>query len=71
MNSEWSTIYNGVYYVWKPVYGLDPSLGEQAMWAGAQVYAVHKSNARPEAVCQVEAEKAAFEMQYRVRYTEK
>lgn len=69
MNSEWPAIYGTETYVWKPQPGLDPSLGEPAMWVGASVYAHLKAQKRPESQCQLEAEKAAFASQYRVKYS--
>ena len=69
MNQEWIAQSGGEWYTWKPTPGLDPSLGEAAMWMGAAIYANLKSSGKPEAVCQQEAEKAAFKVQYRVRYS--
>jgi hypothetical protein len=68
MNQEWIAQSGGEWYTWKPLPGLDHSLGEAAMWLGAAVYATLKATGKPETVCQQEAEKAAFENQYRVRY---
>jgi hypothetical protein len=68
MNSEWPATYGTETHVWKPQPGFDPSLGEPAMWIGASVYAQTKAEKKPESLCQMEAEKAAFASHYRVRY---
>jgi hypothetical protein len=68
MNQEWTAQSGGEWHTWKPLLGLDPSLGETAMWMGAAVYAKMKAAGKPETICQQEAEKAAFQNQYRVRY---
>jgi hypothetical protein len=68
MNQEWLAQCNGVWYKWNPLSGLDPSLGDAAMWMGAATYATLKAAGKPETVCHQEAEKAAFGIQYRVRY---
>jgi hypothetical protein len=68
MNSEWPSLYGGQSYVWKPLPGLDPGLGEPAMWIGASIYAQLKAEKKPESLCQMEAEKAAFASHYRIRY---
>lgn len=62
--------FTGYYWiVWKPLPGLDSSLGEEAMWIAATRYAQHRAMGKPEMECHIEAEKAAFAHQYNVKYS--
>lgn len=67
MKTEWLAQHAGEWYSWKPLPGLDPAISDGAMWLGASVYAKEKAAGKPETHCQIEAEKAIFRMQYRVR----
>jgi hypothetical protein len=69
MKTEWLAQHAGEWYSWKPLSGLDPSLSNSAMWIGAAIFAKEKAAGKPEAYCQMEAEKSAFRFYYRVRYS--
>jgi hypothetical protein len=56
------------WIVWKPLPGLDVSLGEEALWIAAARYAQLITAGKPEMECQNEAEKVAFEHHYGVKY---
>jgi hypothetical protein len=66
--AEWVAQVNGQVYAWTPRPGMDPSVGEQGMRIAATAYATAKAAGKPEGIAQQEAEKAAFEHQYHVRY---
>jgi len=68
MSTSWPTILGTRIVVWTPLPGLDPSLGENAMWIGAAAFANSISQGKPEAECHVAAEVAAYKQQYRVSY---
>ena len=65
---SWLAFTGVEWIVWKPLPGLEPSLGESAMWVGSLRYAKEKTAGKPETECQCEAENAAFEFQYCVVY---
>jgi hypothetical protein len=65
---EWPVIAKGQIIMWKPLPGLDSSLGEDAMRIGATVFAQMKTSGKPEDQCHIAAEKAAFEYYYKVSY---
>lgn len=69
MNTSWSTIQATRIVVWTPLPGLDPSLGEDAMWIGAAAFAAAQAQGRPEAECHIAAETAAYKQHYGVTYT--
>ncbi len=69
MNTQWVAQFNGKVYTWTPRPGMDPSVGEQGMRIGASVYAAAKTAGKPEVTAHQEAEKAAYNMQFRVSYT--
>jgi hypothetical protein len=64
----WLSFVGGEWISWKPLPGLDSSLGESAMWIGSLVYARAKSKGRSEEESQREAEKAAYSAHYNVKY---
>jgi hypothetical protein len=68
MNTSWPTIKGTRILVWTPLPGLDPSLGEDAMWIGAAAFADAVAQGKPEAECHIAAEVAAYKQQYRVSY---
>ena len=68
MNTSWPTIQGTRILVWTPLPGLDPSLGEDAMWIGAAAFADAAAQGKPEAECHIAAEAAAYKQQYRVSY---
>ena len=68
MKSEWLAQHAGEWYTWKPLPGLDPSLNDSVMWIGAAIYAKEKADGKPEAYCQIEAEKGVFQVRYRVKF---
>ena len=68
MNTSWPTIQGARILVWTPLPGLDPSLGEDAMWIGAAAFAAAVAQGKPEAECHIAAECAAYKQQYRVSY---
>jgi hypothetical protein len=61
-------IVDGEVLVWKPLPGLDPSLGERALQIGAMAYGTAKNAGKPEAVAQQEAEKEVYKAVFRVKY---
>ncbi len=65
---EYPSFYNGKWYVWKPLPGLDPSLGESCMWLAALHYSVSKSQGKSETESHTFAEKAAYSHFYQVKY---
>jgi hypothetical protein len=65
---DWPAIVNNQIIIWKPLPGLDPSLGENSMRIGATVFAQMKVSGKPEDQCHIAAEKAAFEYHYRVSF---
>jgi hypothetical protein len=67
---EYPSFYNGIWYLWKPLPGLDPSLGESSMWLAALHYSIAKANGKSETECHSEAEKAAYSQHYRVGYND-
>lgn len=68
MQKSWIGFANAQWFEWTPLPGLDPSLGEKAMWLAAAKYADRKAKGRPERECQNAAEKVAFEYHYNVKY---
>lgn len=68
MNTSWPIIHGTRIIVWSPLPGLDPSLGENALWIGAATYADALAQGKPEAECHILAEAAAYKQQYRVSY---
>jgi hypothetical protein len=68
MKSEWLAQHAGDWYTWKPLPGLASSLSDATLWIGASIYAKEKAAGKPEALCQIEAEKCMFQTQYRVKY---
>lgn len=68
MNTSWPIIQGARILVWTPLPGLDPSLGEDAMWIGAAAFANAVAQGKPEAECHIAAEAAAYKQQYRVSY---
>ena len=64
----WPSLAHDVLWVWEPLPGIDPSLGEQAMWSASAAYATARQNGLSEALAQQEAEKVAFQVQYSVSY---
>jgi hypothetical protein len=67
-NNAWPIFVENSWISWKPLPGMDPGLGEAAMWIGAAHYAKHKSAGYREKECHAAAEKAAFTHQYRCAY---
>jgi hypothetical protein len=64
----WLSFAGGKWFSWKPLPGLDSSLGESAMWVGSLVYARTKATGRSEDESHREAEKAAYSYHYDVKY---
>ncbi len=62
---QWPALANGKVFVWAPLPGLDPGLGEKACWIGAAVYAKQRASGSTEAVAQMEAEREAIRFQYK------
>jgi hypothetical protein len=65
---EWLSFAGGKWISWKPLPGLDSSLGESAMWVGSLVYARNRVAGRSEDDAHREAEKAAYSYHYGVAY---
>ena len=65
---EWLSFAGGMWFSWKPLPGLDSSLGESALWVGSLVYARAKVAGRSEDESHREAEKAAYSHHYSVKY---
>jgi hypothetical protein len=65
---DYPAFYKGKWYIWKPLPGLDPSIGQSCMWLAAVQYSVCKSQGKSEAECHSEAEQAAFRCCYRIKY---
>jgi hypothetical protein len=69
MRTTWSSLSNGTLWVWEPLPGMDPSLGEEALWTASAAYAAAKQTGLSETMSQQEAEKVAFQVQYAVSYS--
>lgn len=58
----------GQIVVWKPLPGLDPSLGERALQIGATAYGIALSSGKSESEAQQDAERAMYQSVFRVKY---
>lgn len=65
---SWHAMAGGRLYMWKPLPGLDPGLGERACWIAAAVYARAIRSGESEAAAQQAAEREAFQVQYGLLY---
>lgn len=68
-SKSWNAMAGGKLYIWKPLPGLDPGLGERACWIAAAVYAKAIQSGESETVAQQAAEREAFKVQYGLLYS--
>lgn len=61
---SWPAFADGKLYVWNPLPGLDPGLGEKACRIAAAVYARAIASGASEAVAQQAAERDAIQYTY-------
>jgi hypothetical protein len=67
-HKSWHAMAGGKLYIWKPLPGLDPGLGERACWIAAAVYAKGLKSGESEVAAQQAAEREAFKVQYGLGY---
>jgi hypothetical protein len=63
-----ATVIGGKLVVWKPLPGLDPSLGERALLTGAVAYGMAIHAGKPEAEAHQEAEKVMYRSVFHITY---
>lgn len=67
-SKTWPAFAGGKLYVWTPLPGLDPGLGERAYRIAAAVYARVLASGGTEATSQQAAEREAFQTHYGLQY---
>ena len=68
IRSAWPAFVGGKWWIWKPLPGFDPGLGESVYLLAAAKWASVMIEGKPEAIAHQEAEKLAFEVMYNVSY---
>ena len=69
LRTVWPVFVQGKWWIWKPLPGLDPGLGEDIKWLAATKWAMCKAEGKPETIAHQEAEQLAFKTAYSVTYT--
>jgi len=64
----WPSLVNGVWYLWKPLPGLEPGLDESVLWLASAKWASCMASGKPETKAHQEAEQFIFETVYGVSY---